>query len=298
MHRRLALATATTVLALMGLAIYEHGPDDQVVEVAGETPGQPSVLAAAAPLDRAVLTPPPSAAAPTTTAPTTAAGPTDTSAVATETTAAEVVDEVIEEPEVEADAATEAEAEAVEEEAEEMEDEAIEPVLPPPATVATTVARAGSGTLCVGDSIMLGASPGYYGSLQVCDVLDAAVSRQLREGVAIVSARLEAGRPSAAVIALGTNGTVTAADIDAILSQLVDVPRVVLVTVQLNGTRSWGASVNAQLVAAPGRWPNVSIADWKSASEGHSDWFSADGIHPNATGSGVFAGVITSVLGQ
>ena len=72
--------------------------------------------------------------------------------------------------------------------------------------------------------------------------------------------------------------------------------RVVVVTVQLNGTRAWESSVNGELWAAAGRWANVRIADWYGASSGHPGYFSGDSIHLSSSGAQAYAGVVAAAL--
>lgn len=171
---------------------------------------------------------------------------------------------------------------------------------PPPTTVALAEAPAsaesasGTGALCVGDSIMLGASSQYFGTLSMCGTVDAKVGRQLSEGISVVASH--APYPSTVVIGLGTNGTVTASQVDSILRLVSSVPKVVLVTVQLNGTRSWQDSVNAELRAAAGRWANVTIADWYGASQGHPGYFRDDQIHITSSGAQAYAATIAAAL--
>lgn len=171
---------------------------------------------------------------------------------------------------------------------------------PPPTTVVPAPPAAapadvgGTDALCVGDSIMLGASSQYYGTLNMCGTVDAKVGRQMSAGPAAVAAH--APYPSTVVVHLGTNGTVSAGEVDAVLSLVVGVPRVVLVTVQLNGTRSWEGSVNAELQAAAGRWGNVRIADWYAASSGNPGYFSGDRIHISSSGAQAYAATIAAAL--
>lgn len=161
------------------------------------------------------------------------------------------------------------------------------PAPPAPATPLTPTA------LCIGDSVMLGAST-YFGTLPMCAVVDATVSRQVAEGPAAVQAH--APYPSTVIIHLGTNGTANAADLDAMLTALQGVPRVVLVTAQLNGTRSWEGQVNTEIAAAAQRFPNVRVADWKAASEGHPEYFREDLFHPTMEGAQVYVNVIAAAL--
>jgi lysophospholipase L1-like esterase len=79
------------------------------------------------------------------------------------------------------------------------------------------------------------------------------------------------------------------------LGTVAAVPRVVLVNVQLNGSRDWESSVNGELASAAGRWGNVHLADWYGASAGHPDYF-RDGIHLTAAGAEAYAAAIAAVF--
>lgn len=168
---------------------------------------------------------------------------------------------------------------------------AVEPpstTAPPPPTTLPPLPV--TGALCVGDSVMLAASE--YGALTMCATIDAIVSRQASEGPAAVAAH--APYPSVVVLHLGTNGTVSRGDIDAMMSALQGVPAVVLVTVQLNGLRPWEDQANQEIAAAADRWPNARLADWKVASSGHPEYFREDGFHPTLGGAQAYASTITS----
>ncbi|HEY3142464.1 MAG TPA: hypothetical protein VGJ86_15100 [Acidimicrobiales bacterium] len=161
----------------------------------------------------------------------------------------------------------------------------------PPATEPPPPPTPTSGALCIGDSVMLGASNQYYGTLSMCDVVDAEVGRPMSAGAGVLSRHLPA--PGLVVIHLGTNGNTSASEIDAMLSQIADVPRVLLVNVQVNGTRSWESGVNAELAAAAERWPNVRLVDWKAASDGIGGYF-RDGIHITSSGAEAYANAIAA----
>jgi lysophospholipase L1-like esterase len=158
---------------------------------------------------------------------------------------------------------------------------------------ATTADVAGAGAYCLGDSVMLGASSAYFGTLTMCGEVDAEVGRQASAGAAILQSH--GAFPDTVVIGLGTNGYTNAGELDAMLDVVSGVPRVVLVNVQLNGTRAWESSVNAEIAAAAGRWPSVHVADWYGASSGHPDWF-RDGIHPTAAGAEGYAAAIAAAF--
>jgi hypothetical protein len=166
--------------------------------------------------------------------------------------------------------------------------------LPPASPTTTPIPPFVPGTaLCIGDSVMLGASPQYYDTLTMCGTVDATVSRAWSSAASALQGR---PLPDRVVVHLGTNGYTDAGEIDAVLSQLASVPRVVLVNVQLNGTRRWEVPVNAEIESAAQRWPNVRLADWQGASNGHRDYFRGDNIHPSQSGALVYAGVIAAQL--
>jgi hypothetical protein len=81
-----------------------------------------------------------------------------------------------------------------------------------------------------------------------------------------------------------------------VVAQLAGVPRVVLVTVQLSGARSWEAQANGEIRATAGRYANVAVADWKAASDGHPDFTRSDGIHMSPAGAGSYAATIAAAL--
>ena len=101
--------------------------------------------------------------------------------------------------------------------------------------------------LCIGDSVMLGASPQYLNTLSMCGTVDAELSRQFSGAPAAVAAH--APYPAAVVVHLGNNGTVDRDDVDAVMAHLAGVPRVVFVTVQLSGTRPWEGQANGEIRA-------------------------------------------------
>ena len=163
------------------------------------------------------------------------------------------------------------------------------PAAPPPASP-----PAAGTALCIGDSVMLGASPQYLNTLSMCGTVDAEQSRQFSGAPAAVAAH--APYPEAVVVHLGNNGTVDRGDVDRVMSQLDGVRRVVFVTIQLRGTRSWEGQANGEIRAAADRYPNVAIADWKAASEGRPDYTRSDGIHMSPAGGPVYAATIAAAL--
>jgi hypothetical protein len=148
--------------------------------------------------------------------------------------------------------------------------------------------------LAIGDSVMLGAvEPLRRRGFEI----DARECRQMSEGLRVLDARARAGTlPSAVAVGLGTNWTVTLAQIREAL-RIVGRERVLaLVTPrELGGA----ASTDQDAIRAAGRrWPQrVRVVDWVAHSAGHRDWFWSDGLHLKARGARAFARLISRTLG-
>ncbi|HEX3461864.1 MAG TPA: hypothetical protein VHT49_13240 [Acidimicrobiales bacterium] len=143
----------------------------------------------------------------------------------------------------------------------------------------------------VGDSVMIDMQPNLQADIPGIAV-DGQVSRQFETGIGVVQADRAAGSlGSVLVIELGTNGTVTSGDIDAMMQAAAGVKRVVFVNVDV--PRSWEASDNATLAAGVARYPGVAVlADWYSMSSPHPEWFTSDQVHLQPAGAAALAGLI------
>jgi hypothetical protein len=169
----------------------------------------------------------------------------------------------------------------------------------PPTTTTTTTTKSataapppiGGQVTAVGDSVIIDIQPNLEADIPGVSV-DGLVSRQFESGIAVVQADRAAGTlGSVLVIELGTNGTVTSDNVDAMMQAAAGVKRVVFVNVDV--PRSWEASDNAVLAAGVARYPGVAVlADWYSLSSPHPEWFTADQVHLNPTGASAMATLI------
>ena len=169
----------------------------------------------------------------------------------------------------------------------------------PPTTTTTTTTKSataapppiGGQVTAVGDSVIIDIQPNLEADIPGVSV-DGLVSRQFESGIAVVQADRAAGTlGSVLVIELGTNGTVTSDNVDAMMQAAAGVKRVVFVNVDV--PRSWEASDNAVLAAGAARYPGVAVlADWYSLSSPHPEWFTADQVHLNPTGASAMATLI------
>ncbi len=124
--------------------------------------------------------------------------------------------------------------------------------------------------------------------------VDGLVSRQFETGIGIVQADRAAGTLGRVlVVELGTNGSVTSADFDAMMQAAAGVSRVVFVNV--NVPRSWEVEDNAVLAAGVARYPGLAVlADWNAVSTPHPEWFTPDQVHLEPAGAQALATLITS----
>ena len=145
---------------------------------------------------------------------------------------------------------------------------------------------------------MVGAAPAL---VEAGIVVDAAESRQLSEMIPTMQKFSDLDLFGIAVIVhLGTNGTVTEAELDQLMDTLVGVPNVLVLTVKAN--REWTAGNNERLRAlGPGganSRPNVILIDWEQlASECVDNCFARDGFHLNPNGQQFYTSLILETLG-
>jgi peptidoglycan/LPS O-acetylase OafA/YrhL len=128
----------------------------------------------------------------------------------------------------------------------------------------------------LGDSVMLGAAEQLSAAGFIVDAME---SRAFINGLDRVQRLAAEGRLSDVVVVhLGTNGTVSAAELEAMTAALAHVARVVFVTVKAD--RPWVPATNERLRALPLRHPNVVVVDWASlAGQCPGHCFYDDGIH-------------------
>ena len=160
-----------------------------------------------------------------------------------------------------------------------------------PTSPTTTVPPVAGPVSAVGDSIMIDIQP--YLETDIPGVtVDGVVSRQFETGIGVVQAERAAGTlGSVLVVELGTNGSVTPSDFDAMMQAAAGVQRVVFVNI--NVPRPWEAPDNAVLAAGVARYPGVAVlADWNALSTPHPEWFTPDQVHLQPTGAQALAALV------
>jgi len=148
----------------------------------------------------------------------------------------------------------------------------------------------------VGDSVMLDYQTPLQSDIPGIDV-EAAVSRQWAAGEELLAQLKAEGQLGAEVIvALSTNGPISATDFDDMMSTLQGASRIVFVNIHVD--RPWQDPNNAVLAQGAAQYPNVVIADWASLAAANPQWFGADGTHLGIDGPGAdaLAALVASTL--
>jgi peptidoglycan/LPS O-acetylase OafA/YrhL len=152
----------------------------------------------------------------------------------------------------------------------------------------------GAQVTAVGDSVMVASTaalasalPGIY--------IDAQVGRQMVTGLAVIESLAASGElRHYVVVGLGTNGTVTAAQIRQ-LRRIIGSHRD-LVLINTFGPMSWEPGVNAVLAAAARHGSHVVLANWHQAIAGRTYLLWPDGIHPRPSGAKLYARVVLAAV--
>jgi hypothetical protein len=166
-----------------------------------------------------------------------------------------------------------------------------------PPVVAAEPPKPASGDLitAVGDSVMLAASPQLQERFPGITI-DATVSRSMYVAPDVVQSIVAAGgMREVLLLALGTNGPIDEASLDAV--RTIVGPNVQIVLVNVQAPRDWTAGVNTELAAYAQRYRNVELANWQAAIAPSIGELAPDEIHPGGplTG-GIYCDAVADAL--
>lgn len=155
----------------------------------------------------------------------------------------------------------------------------------------TTTVVAGPG-IAVGDSVLEDVA--LYAPLTLKSrgiAINAAVGRQWSAGEAILSGLRASGKmPPVVIVALGSNGRITAAKFDTMMQDCTGAKRVVFMTVTgpLIGN-------NPIITAGVARYPDAVLADWHTLAASHPSWFGPDHVHVGPAGARALGNLLASL---
>jgi peptidoglycan/LPS O-acetylase OafA/YrhL len=152
----------------------------------------------------------------------------------------------------------------------------------------------GQGVTAIGDSIMVDAAP-YLQQMLPGIAVDAQVGQQLdqvQSGVAQLKTEGVVG--NRLILELGTNGPYTASQLQALLTSLGPMQKIVLVNTRV--PRPWQQEVNDTIAAVARTRPNATVVDWYADSAAHPQYFYPDGVHLEPAGSKYYASLLALAL--
>lgn len=139
----------------------------------------------------------------------------------------------------------------------------------------------------IGDSILLSAYTVMKNTFPNAQI-DGKVSRQFYHGIDVASSMANQGKLyNEVVIFLGANSPFTKESATQFLDYLGKDRKIYWVTVR--GTASWQLNVNEMMKELSKNYENLTLLDWASYSNTHSEWFLEDGVHPNTNGMEILA---------
>ena len=143
-----------------------------------------------------------------------------------------------------------------------------------------------------GDSVLLGASPKVRKLFKRFQ-LEADSARHFD---VLYKSVMDCPSPLAGLVIVhtGNNGPLHDSGVRWLLKRLKNAERVILVNNSLPPRFRFAADNNELYVRMAAEFPNVRIADWAAASEGHPEYFIADQIHVNPVGAERYAGVVAA----
>ena len=149
----------------------------------------------------------------------------------------------------------------------------------------------------IGDSVVAGAQPAIEAEFGSSAVVDATVSRQFKHASDVVQAmRADGTLGDVVIVHLGTNGAFSGETLDALVGELADVERIILVNAKV--PRRWEGRVNATIADGLTRWPQVELVDWHTIAANHPEWFAGDKVHLNGDGRVAYAALLAEAVGR
>lgn len=131
--------------------------------------------------------------------------------------------------------------------------------------------------LLIGDSVMVDIGDDFRSFVPKADI-NGKVGRQLVEATSLAKRQYQSYRDKndIVVLELGTNGDFTEEQLNSLLEQFGEAD---IYLINTRVPRSYESHVNQVLAKAAKKRANVTLVDWYSRSENHTEYFAPDGIH-------------------
>lgn len=146
----------------------------------------------------------------------------------------------------------------------------------------------------VGDSVLADSSAALQKIFPQM-FINAKVGRQVDQAIPVLQDLKKQGKLNGPLLVVeGTNGPFTDDQMKQIM-QLAGNRPVYWVNVHVP-TRPWQNEVNTKLTASKKKYKNLTIINWYKFSNGHTDWFYADNVHPNPYGLNFFSNFVAKQI--
>jgi peptidoglycan/LPS O-acetylase OafA/YrhL/lysophospholipase L1-like esterase len=148
--------------------------------------------------------------------------------------------------------------------------------------------------LAIGDSVMVGAAPELEQRLGDNLVLNAAISRQADDVIALLEGYRASGQlPDTVVLQLGNNGPLLSDQMDELHDAMRGVEHIFLINDE--APVSWEGESNGALQDAADEWENTTLLDWHDIANSDSS-LTSDGIHLTPSGIEAYSNLIVDAL--
>ena len=144
-----------------------------------------------------------------------------------------------------------------------------------------------------GDSVILGIRTALS-EIRPLLVVNARVGRGAPELLQEMTRDLDKAAGSIVVMDLGNNDLLTEDTVRAIFELVRESSKVVVVNTAV--PRPYRDANNELLAELAAQYPNVSVVDWNSISDGHPEYFAPDGVHLVPTGVSAYVMAIDDAL--
>ena len=150
-----------------------------------------------------------------------------------------------------------------------------------------------NGLWVTGDSVILGIRS-KLGDTMPISLMNARIGRQAPELLSVILHDKPQAGDVPIIFNLGNNNALTREQTQAIFEAVKDQPRVIVVNTAV--PRPWREGNNSLIAEIAAQFPNVSVVDWNSISDGHPEYFAPDGVHLVPTGVDVYVSEILKKL--
>ena len=145
-----------------------------------------------------------------------------------------------------------------------------------------------------GDSVMIGAKEKLAARLGPRFSMNAKVSRQADEFIALARQLKASGsHPDDLIIQMGNNGPLYSDEMEELRTATTNAKEIFLIND--HAPVDWIGQSNSQLAEAARTWPHTTLIDWASVAANH-DNLTWDGLHLNPAGAGVYTRLVAAAV--